>query len=56
MLESERVDYIADRGNSVIAKMIKLGKAMDVIAQGIREHGMCSENLNEYMYDRFYDS
>ncbi|KAL8550334.1 hypothetical protein ACS0TY_008961 [Phlomoides rotata] len=27
------------RGDSVIAKMIKLGKTMYVVAQGIREHG-----------------
>lgn len=39
-------DDIADRGNSVITKMIKLGKAMDVIAQGIREHGMHSKKFN----------
>ncbi|XP_057774046.1 putative GEM-like protein 8 isoform X1 [Salvia miltiorrhiza] len=36
-----------DRGNSVIAKMIKLGKAMDVIAQGIREHVRLGPKLSE---------
>ncbi|KAH6809785.1 GRAM domain-containing protein / ABA-responsive protein-like protein [Perilla frutescens var. frutescens] len=36
-----------DRGNSVIAKMIKLGKTMDVIAQGIREHVRLGPKLSE---------
>ncbi|KAG6429389.1 hypothetical protein SASPL_107439 [Salvia splendens] len=36
-----------DRGNSVIAKMIKLSKAMDVIAQGIREHVRLGPKLSE---------
>lgn len=40
-------DGNAGRGDSVIAKMIKLGKTMDVIAQGIREHGKYSEKLKK---------
>ncbi|KAG6422494.1 hypothetical protein SASPL_119066 [Salvia splendens] len=36
-----------DRGNSVIAKMIRLGKAMDVVAQGIREHVRLGPKLSE---------
>ncbi|KAL8519822.1 hypothetical protein ACS0TY_010674 [Phlomoides rotata] len=35
------------RGDSVIAKMIKLGKTMDVVAQGIREHVRLGSKLSE---------
>ncbi|KAL8532518.1 hypothetical protein ACS0TY_008929 [Phlomoides rotata] len=40
-------DGNAGRGDSVIAKMIKLGKTMYVVAQGFREHVRLGSKLSE---------